>query len=249
MRTKAIVSVLLLSAVLATAASARIDSFFDIWTEASLVAGPPYPACCHEGAVGHPDAAGSIVTDGGLSVALSAATDQGSGAPLAAHLDAGPGGDFNVDSFFDITYDFTKQDFVVDSFFDITYDFHSSTGPATLVPEVPGAPGNNPESFFDITYVDSFFDITYRVEFGPGVQHDLHLHGSVPDGLRIRSATIPPRDFTIDSFFDIWVEVSLDGSPAPGAAALHMTQTGTFVENPVAEETATWSAVKSIYED
>lgn len=120
------------------------------------------------------------------------------------------------------------------------------------------------DSFFDVfteisiggnTFnVDSFFDITYKVSPGScegcwqTEMVSMDLTGSPPVGPpivvrlapgqastgQIRATDLPDGTFRIDSFFDIWTEISIDGGAShhPAANLFRVELTGSAVPEP-----------------
>jgi len=140
------------------------------------------------------------------------------------------GGDFQVDSFFDVFIAPTGGDFQVDSFFDVFVEL----------------------SVDGVDQVDSFFDVFVKVNVTPqatGTDFDteivsMSLTGRSPSGpYTLRESpgqpstgqtslsALPGGDFQVDSFFDVFVELSLDGAPfAAGAGPVQLKLTGTVPE-------------------
>ena len=141
---------------------------------------------------------------------------------LSMQLSGSPGGS-------SVPLPIAGQTFNVDSFFDIFIDMR-----------VQG-------SDFQ---VDSFFDIDYRIEFSSSdgdrgswqtEMVSMSLSGSLPDGrvIEIRESpslpslgqhtltTLPESNFQVDSFFDIWPEISIDNGPfVPAEAPIRVNLTG-----------------------
>jgi len=135
--------------------------------------------------------------------------------------------DFQVDSFFDIEYriDPTGQgnpsEFVVDSFFDIWTELSFTPGPSDpqsrtwdteiLSMDLAGASG--PSSPFSLG-------------LAPGADH--HGHVTV---LKLADPGSPGGyGYQVDSFFDIWTELSIDGGPPVPSAGATQLEYGTYVQ-------------------
>lgn len=255
-----IVLILLASALflLFPAVCSAQDSFFDIWTEMSVLAAPPYPNSGHQGVLAHMDASG-LTVDGEHSVILSALERVGTGEPHASTMRAGDSGSgvggFSVDSFFDITYAASSDTTVVDiccidSFFDITFSYNhpGNGGFASLAPLNPNFPPDDDRRYFNLQFFDSFFDITYEVDFNSSAGHRLALHGSVPPELRITNVQVLRSDpSSADSFFDVFVEVNVQAPVSIGTSILRIDQTGQFVMPAVPDRETSWGKVKSLY--
>jgi hypothetical protein len=235
--TAAIAAAMLLLAPAAQAGPGdfNVDSFFDITVD--LTAGPPYPTSSSpvEVVTGvQPQGGTDIVPVEIVQLSLKSVqpieVNTGDGPePWEVEVRAGDlGGDFGVDSFFDVFYTLPSDSWPVDSFFDITYQI----GPP------PGGTGgsvdplNNPELF----HTDSFFDVFFDVEI-PDEQIIIshHLHGQLAPGMEFTSVTLPPGDFSVDSFFDIAYQIHQTDPPASGSESspiLSMTMNATVTPEP-----------------
>jgi hypothetical protein len=136
-----------------------------------------------------------------------------------------PSGDFAVDSFFDVftelEFELPPGPFVVDSFFDITYQIDLGGGRF---------------------HVDSFFDVFVEVKLTPPpaaggtIQTEmvaLNLAGQA-DNKPVNYGTLPAlgtttiidqggEDFSVDSFFDVFTEITIDTGPlTPGAGPMQV---------------------------
>jgi len=237
------------------------DSFFDVWYESSVPTGPPYPNAGFQGAVGH-SGGGSYVTDGYFTIKMEDCMVVSTSAQIFTYMtgvDTAPGtgqGDFSVDSFFDIFYDGaadtsgTSCEFCVDSFFDVSlrYDDPTTGGPAALADLNAAYPPGDTRRYFDTWFVDSFFDITYEVSFSGGMNHQVTIHGTVPSELRLTNVSVGLRNpGSVDSFFDIFIDISPVAPMQPGTSALTLRQTGLFSTPPVATDGTSWGAVKSLF--
>lgn len=117
-----------------------------------------------------------------------------SGGPVDQVLTLPEVGQFNVDSFFDVFTELSidGQTFTVDSFFDITYRVSPSSS----------QPGSWDTEMLSM-------DLTGQAPGGPPVI--VRLAPGQPSLGQIRATDLPDGTFNVDSFFDIWTEVSLDG--------------------------------------
>jgi|GEM_PF-5958339 len=260
MRSFAIVlSILVLVFTVVPAVSFAQDSFFDIFTELAPSSGPPYPNAAQEGTVAHM-VSGSLVADGACLVTLDqcqrAATGWDYPTDMSAR-DSGAGvGSFGVDSFFDIDYSaagdttYDPCDFCVDSFFDIAFSYNGTGGgPASLASLNTGFPVDDDRRYFDVYFIDSFFDIIYEIDFAPDRRHRITLHGTVPPELRVTNVSVARRNQTsVDSFFDVFVDVSPNSPADPLLPVMSLQQTGVFNPATVPARSSTWGSIKSLYE-
>jgi hypothetical protein len=140
--------------------------------------------------------------------------------------------------------------FVVDSFFDVFVELEVSTnGGGTFSP----AAWNRRVSDVHIVHPPGTPPGTYRTEM---LQLDLTSSGNpIPMLIResptlqsLGQATITPNGggFHIDSFFDVFTELSLDGGQTwiPSSGPDHMTN-APF--GPTPTRRSTWGAIKTIY--
>ncbi|MDP6542675.1 MAG: PEP-CTERM sorting domain-containing protein [Phycisphaerae bacterium] len=151
--------------------------------------------------------------------------------PVAADNDSSDNdstsGHYHVDSFFDV---FTTdpppgawQKFVVDSFFDISYEIDfgggsflpaSSSGVAARVETGPRDPGD-PVQSFDTEMIS--MSLSGNVG-GQGV--DIRESPIRSSTGQTGITTDPGGSFVVDSFFDVFTELSVDGGPwQPGSSA------------------------------
>jgi hypothetical protein len=147
------------------------------------------------------------------------------------HLVSFPAGSPAFDSFFDIFVELDPgPNWQVDSFFDITYRVGIegvAGGPAPVLQAPQG----------DFT-VDSFFDITYRIDFsGPSMPkfYDVRLQGSLPEDLQLLDLQISNNNWAVDSFFDITYRIGPVGDPpvlSLTEPSVSMMMTGHFVPEP-----------------
>jgi len=260
MRTIGIFFLLSLLVVPVVSTAQSTASFFDVFPDLQTFSGPPYPTTAHHCAVGKLDLSGVDHTQvGWADIAIQNAIDAGSGLAAQASMTAGdsggPLGQWAVDSFFDIFYPAAADTnsgptFFVDSFFDVAFSYDPpGGGGGTLVALHPSFPSTDVRRFFDVYFVDSFFDITYEVEFDPGEKHIFTLHGAVPPEALFTNVQVQLAGAqSTDSFFDIYVEVSVNAPIAQGAPLVAITQTGVIDLGTVPAENTTWGSVKSLYE-
>lgn len=187
------------SALFTTEAHANVDSFFDIFVDA-VGDGEAWKAIELAAPVPLSDSTGTVQTEM-ISMSLS------SSAPLSI-TDLG-GGNFQVDSFFDIEYRLSppgSSDFTVDSFFDVEYRITFTNDPARSNADV---------QYFDTEMLAMDLSGALPAPGNTGSQMRLaappHRHHGHVTILKIASPPGGGGDFQVDSFFDIFTEVSLDG--------------------------------------
>ena len=204
-----------------------VDSFFDVFTELSMTEGPPYPSAppiriaSSGGGMYLEDielgfGPGSDPFDNQVVLSMTAEDtggpvggDPGQMATLAIST---PDGTFNVDSFFDITYqiDFEGQEHAIKKVDLPSGDFA----------------------------VDSFFDITYQIEFEDGIRETRGVRGTLMPGQSavkgISGSVLPSSDFAVDSFFDIIFEIDIDEGATfdPGLPLLRIDLEGGHTPEP-----------------
>jgi hypothetical protein len=137
----------------------------------------------------------------------------------------------------------------LDSFFDIFYDFELSTdNGATWVPRSGSTTGTirmisgpTPASPIELELLS--LDLTSSSVFGP-----VHIRESPSrPSLGRESPTLQPTGrYNIDSFFDVFTELSLDGGQTwiPDQQPNHLTL---LQENPTPTRVSSWGSVKSLY--
>jgi hypothetical protein len=118
-----------------------------------------------------------------------------------------PGQTFQVDSFFDVFFEVSVDgnSFQVDSFFDITYRV---------------SPGNTTGSW-DTEMVS--MSLSGQIPGGPLI--DMRASPSLPSPGEVVVSDLPDGTFQVDSFFDVFIELSVDGGPfvpADGATRIVM---------------------------
>ena len=180
------------------------DVFFDVYYEA-LSDRRPAPRVIKQ-----LDKATPLLFQGpGGGFDVDSMTIQESPASPPATLTRLPSGDFQVDSFFDITYRIAPPggDFVVDSFFDIAYTIEFNVDPD---PDLT----NDDQARFNMNILEmDFGSATPGGDNSSGTQLRLapgggHGHVTV---LKIAGPPGGGGDFQVDSFFDISLELSADG--------------------------------------
>ena len=258
---------LMILAFSAPAPAAAIDSFFDVFTELSVV-GPPYPTASTITIVGEM-ISGQFVPQQGHEGSLGELRLNGlpPGEPVLGTLSARGGGTGgtppSIDSFFDV---FIEIDLAapmtgrVRTTSIVHPPFIPMNGFLRLLPINPIAPPGSPASFFDIFVDDGFFDIEYRVADGGGY-HDYHVHGTSPSGRMSffdifveLNDTTPDASGAVDSFFDIFVDFAMVGSnlcpippcDPPPPPDLRMQTNGSRVPNPVPVLPTTWTGIKTL---
>ena len=183
-------------AMLLSSTALAVPPLFEAWSFDNLE-GPPYPTSSLEVGINLKNSAGQLNEIARLQTSL-----KGAAMPLRMASHNGGGGDFAVDSFFDIFYDGTQSDFPADSFFDVFFDIY--------------APGSGPgivsaASTLNSNYaVDSFFDITYQIEFEDGGSLTLDLRGDPLPGVTLGVVKLNHDNFSVDSFFDVFTELTVD---------------------------------------
>jgi len=123
---------------------------------------------------------------------------------------------FQIDSFFDV---FTElridgQSFTVDSFFDITYRV---------------TPGNTTGSW-DTEMVS----MQLSGQAAPGGPPVILIRSpALPSPGEIVVTDLPGGDFQVDSFFDIFTEISIDGGPfIPASGPMRLNLAGNIIPEP-----------------
>ena len=227
-----------------------VDSFFDIFTDLPVEGVAPLPPLTQ--GIGH-QVGGTVFHElGHMSQLCHGAAGDGSLIPVDMMLSNGapPGPEqWTPNSISVMNYDYQLaggQPYPADSFFDICYELEiPGVGPAHFTPINP----SNPDPFFDVFVGDSFFDIFYRVEVGPGGGcHELHMHGEIQPCLRLQALNVQHPSPTVDSFFDVFFELDLLAPDVDvNLPLLKITTTGEFISGPLATQTVTWGAVKSLY--
>ncbi|MFN3166760.1 MAG: PEP-CTERM sorting domain-containing protein [Phycisphaeraceae bacterium] len=215
-----------MTAITATPAAANVDSFFDIFVEA--VGERPQPRVWKE-----IDKATPILyqlSGGGVETEMiSMSLRESSTAPPPQVTDLG-GGQFRVDSFFDIEYRLSppgSSDFSVDSFFDIEYSITFTNDPSRSGPDL---------QYFETEILS--MDLTGA---SPGPTNTGSLLRLAPSADHRGHVTVlkaagggPGGDFTVDSFFDITYELSLDGGNTwlDASSSSQLTESATGVPEP-----------------
>ena len=203
--------------------SAQAESFFDVFFDVTVedVEAPPYPS--DEIVVrGSRDAAGLFDTEI-VSMSLSGATGD---MPLRMHAsDSGGGpGLAGIDSFFDVFCDGDPGDFPAESFFDVFVE-------VDLPPLVAGAARLcGPPAYYP---ADSFFDVFVTIDIPDLGPTRYHIHGEIPldQGLKFTGVS-GGGQVAGDSFFDVFTELSIDGTLDPLKPLVRMTMTAQIVPEP-----------------
>ncbi|MCU0782665.1 MAG: hypothetical protein MUF81_01185 [Verrucomicrobia bacterium] len=190
---------------------ARIDSFFDIFTEQS----PPAPAV---------QAKVSTETAPLLPIAQVAMKVNGTTPPgLTTRMvgsDSGGGGGATpgVNSFFDV---FLEGSFMVSSFFDIFTEVSTDGGAPLLITNAPTL----------VWHTDSFFDVFLEVYVPGQGNQSLKMEFRVPEDQTVKFNLNPTNSFiSPSSFFDVWLEVvpTAGGPINPTLPLFRVVMTGTL---------------------
>jgi hypothetical protein len=236
----------LLSASHAQARTAATDSFFDVFVDISNNSQVNMVPVDSGGAFPFPpppldfpdlptDSAGTVDIEM-VSLSLQSV------APMIVSP-PDPSGNFFVDSFFDIHYELNvtgntgNPTHVVDSFFDVSYSMLVTP----LVPQVN--PDGSETRVFQTEIVSMSLSGTNPI-FLPGDQEfdlglDLRGNGQTHHGhvtvLKIAAPGGGGGDFNVDSFFDVFVELHIDGNgPIPSSqnSPLRLQSSNTGVPEP-----------------
>ncbi len=139
-----------------------------------------------------------------------------SGAPVTQDLTLPEVGQFNVDSFFDVFTELSidGQTFNVDSFFDITYKV---------------SPGSGCVGCWQTEMVS--LDLSGQAPGGPPII--VRLAPGQPSLGEIQATDLPDGTFRIDSFFDVFTEISIDGDPfVPATSPMRVELQGNALPEP-----------------
>lgn len=202
-----------------TQPSFRVYSFFDITYGYEGTAGPPYPSGPPvEVAVLNPiGPGGTLIETGIIQLILHSVEPNIPTAMLGQDSGGGPGSP-GIDSFFDIFTELSAPPNPI--IFDVFVDIRP---PRTGGPEPALGDWN----------VDSFFDIEYRIDFSDGSSQDHKIQWTPGPGLSLRDVHLD-NVARMDSFFDIWFELTLDEPNLfdPGLPLVTMSMTGVYVPEP-----------------
>jgi hypothetical protein len=117
-----------------------------------------------------------------------------------------PGGTFQIDSFFDVFVELTIDGniFQIDSFFDVfVFEIQNNIPPQTSTGD------------WDTEMVQ--LSLTGQVPGGPVIE--LRASPSLPSPGEVDVSDLPDGTFQVDSFFDVFFEVSVDGGAFNPAAS------------------------------
>jgi len=149
-----------------------------------------------------------------------------------------PDGSFQVDSFFDIHYELNVTgdtgipEPIIDSFFDVSYSMHVEPLAPVILPDgselrefqteiiAMNLTGANP---VDMSHPDDP-DFNFGLDLLPAAEPGHRHHGHVTI-LKLAGTSGGGGNFNVDSFFDIFVEVSVDGGP-PTASTQALQEDG-----------------------
>lgn len=217
--------------------SAHADSFFDIfvdlWNSGDVVMSPvdsggayPYPPP----PLTFPDL---LTAAGPVDIELVSLRLRSRAPMLVSPPD--PTGTFAVDSFFDIYYEIVATDdtgvprYAIDSFFDVSYSMEVT--PVSSTPD---------EAQFDIEVVSMALTGFHPVPLNGGGTINLGLQllegqPAVADG-HVTVLKLGGGGFAVDSFFDVFVELSVDGGssyhPSQEASQLRLLSQNHVVPEP-----------------
>lgn len=255
-----IVAFALVAVPLCAAPATAADSFFDIFTELSVIA-PPYPSSDVVTVVGNNFGGSFHATHECWSSLMSTHLGPLSNVPCMIKGGGGGGGGFppGIDSFFDVYYQVELPNPTPGQWnrriSDVRIVHPPGTPPGTwrLVPLHPGAPPGSIESFFDVFTELSFFDITYRMACDDG-EHTFHIHCDSPSGrmsffdvfLELGNP-VPDAQGHYDSFFDVFVDIQLSGPMNPALPDARCRTTGNFAGGPTPTAATSWGRIKSLY--
>lgn len=174
---------------------------------------------------------GGPIVDALIEHSVVQARDQFNNPLVHDHLLSFPAGSPAFDSFFDIFVALEPGgNWQVDSFFDITYRVGIEGVPGGPLPVLQAPAGQ--------FTVDSFFDITYRIDFSaPSMPkfYDVRLQGDLPPELKLLDMQISTNNWAVDSFFDITYRIGPVGDPPVlnlEEPSVSMAMTGQFVPEP-----------------
>lgn len=272
MRGSGLITTAVTLALLATATTAiAAVSSFDVISDLEVVTGPPYPTACYRTDVAH-ETSGVFERDGQLALVVIRTEDEAGlplGTDLRADVDHVPECEFGEDTHFDITYcaDPGGAAFPTESAIDLLIELTSfGRQPGKLIALHPELPITDPGRFFGTFVDDSSVEIVCRVEFSWGVEHELLLHGDMPEGLHLTDATVvileqsleggqraDPTEVTSyftsnpDGFFDVRFHIEGDAGFEDLSPLLSLTLSGRFLGRTSPVESTTWGAVKALY--
>lgn len=206
---------------LAGSSNAQVDSFFDIWIDAwdsgQVVMQPvdsggafPFPP--------PPLDFPNVGAGGAIDIEMVSLSLHSSGPSIVSPPDP-TSGQFTVDSFFDIEYDITASNgndpatHAIDSFFDIAYSMEVRPGPLQTLPT------GEEQQTFDIELVSLSLtsvqpiDLTGDPDFDFAIQLVEGFDPGLDGHVTVLKLAGGGNTFQVDSFFDIFVEISIDGGP------------------------------------
>jgi len=222
---RCVASTMSMAALLVTLLSsgnARADSFFDIfvdlWDSGAIEMSPvdsaafPFPPP----PLDFPD----VGTAGMIDIEMVSLSLRSVG-PMIVNPPE-PTGQFTVDSFFDIEYQINATNgndppsHVIDSFFDVQYSMEVTPDRTVVLPS------GDEQRTFDIELValnltsSQPIDLTGEPDFNLAIQLQEGFPAGSDGHVTVLKLAGGGNEFQVDSFFDVFVELSIDGgSPIP----------------------------------
>jgi hypothetical protein len=195
-KTLVLVAVVSLLCVSSSAHAVVVDSFFDVFVDVMIDGDVAYESVL-------PTKYQDIEVEM-VSMKLTSNAD-----PRVVVHEPDTTGVFHVDSFFDITYEINPNDggnWAVDSFFDVFTEL--SIDPLPLDPEHPDT------QVFAVEILSMNLDGAQ----GPTSIYELGLMDGVAPIGEVSITQLPDGTFHVDSFFDVFTEITIEDGTPPVAA-------------------------------
>lgn len=215
---KALLAVALLVWLAGSSSAQTFDSFFDIWVDAWDTGQVHMQPVNSGGAFPFPPPPldfPNVGASGAIDIEMVSLSLRSSAPVVVSPPD--PTGHFTVDSFFDIEYDITASNgstpstHVVDSFFDIEYSMEVTPG------QIQTLPTGEEAQTFDIELVSLSLtsvqpiDLTGQPDFNFAIQLVEGFDPGLDGHVTVLKLAGGGNTFQVDSFFDVFVELSVDG--------------------------------------